>query len=265
MVTQIVYVVSDSLGDTGEHVLRATLSQFEEAHVVIKRFPYIEHTSDLDRMLIQAELDEAMIIFTLVIPEWREYLLIRAAESQLIAYDLMGPLLKTFEQRLGKPSITKPGIQHRMDDHYFKKMDAVEFAVKYDDGRDAKGLQYADVVLLGVSRTSKTPLSMYLATKALKVMNVPLVPEVKLMPELLHLNPQKIIGLRIDPHVLLRIRRERLEGMGLDEHATYANLQRITYELEYAEQIMKKIGCVVIDISNRAVEEVSGKILRLFS
>jgi regulator of PEP synthase PpsR (kinase-PPPase family) len=150
---------------------------------------------------------------------------------------------------------------HQLDDEYFRRVEAIEFAVKYDDGKDPRGLLRADVVLVGVSRTSKTPLSMFLAHKRLKAANVPLVPEVEPPEELFEVNPRKVIGLTISPDELNLIRTERLKALGLRAQANYAALERILVELEYAEKIMKKIGCPVINVSNKAVEETASIIL----
>jgi [pyruvate, water dikinase]-phosphate phosphotransferase / [pyruvate, water dikinase] kinase len=142
-------------------------------------------------------------------------------------------------------------------------VDAIEFAVKYDDGRDPRGLLRADVVLIGVSRTSKTPLSMYLANKRLKVANVPLVPEVDPPQELFQLPPERCIGLTINPEQLNGIRTERLKALGLTSQANYANLDRIAQELAYSKRIIDRLGCPVIDVSNKAVEETANIILEI--
>jgi len=158
----------------------------------------------------------------------------------------------------------KPGLIHQLDENYFKKVEAVEFAVKYDDGRDFTGVLHADIVLVGVSRTSKTPLSMYLAHKTFKVANVPLVPEIQPPEQLFTVNKHKIIGLIINPDKLNMIRCERLKTLGLPDNANYANMERIKYELDYARSIMARIGCKVIDVSNKAVEETASVILEHF-
>jgi regulator of PEP synthase PpsR (kinase-PPPase family) len=133
--------------------------------------------------------------------------------------------------------------------------------VKYDDGRDPRGILRADIVLIGVSRTSKTPLSQFLAHKRLKVANVPIVPEVDPPEELFHVSPEKCIGLTISPEKLNDIRKERLKSLGLNDKAIYANIGRIKEELEFFQGIVDKIGCEVVDVSNRAVEETAGIIL----
>ena len=153
------------------------------------------------------------------------------------------------------------GLIHSLDHEYFKRVEAVEFAVKYDDGKNPMGLLKADVVIIGVSRTSKTPLSMYLAHKRIKVANVPLVPELAPPEELFKVPPHKVVGLLIDPFKLNEIRAERLKTMGLSDSAVYADMKRIGEELEYAKGIMRRIHCPIINVSNRAIEETAGIIL----
>ena len=153
------------------------------------------------------------------------------------------------------------GLIHSLDHDYFKRVEAVEFAVKYDDGKNPLGLLKADIVIIGVSRTSKTPLSMYLAHKRIKVANVPLVPELAPPEELFKVPPYKIIGLLIDPFKLNEIRAERLKTMGLSDTAVYADMNRINEELTYAKGIMRRLHCQIINVSNRAIEETAGIIL----
>jgi regulator of PEP synthase PpsR (kinase-PPPase family) len=151
-----------------------------------------------------------------------------------------------------------------MDEMYYRRVEAVEFAVRYDDGKDPRGIELADIVLIGVSRTSKTPLSMYLAHKRIKVANVPLVPEVQPPEELFKAERGKVIGLTINLEQLNQIRTERLKTLGLEGQANYANPERILEELEYADRIMKRLGCPVIEVTNRAVEETASKILEIY-
>ncbi len=154
--------------------------------------------------------------------------------------DILGPMMDSLQSAYQQPPKMKPGLVRQLDEEYFRRVEAIEFAVKYDDGRDPRGILKADVILIGVSRTSKTPLSMYLAHKRLKVANVPLVPEVEPPEELYETNNRKIIGLKIAPNQLNTIRAERLKSLGLTEQANYANYERIMEELVYAESVMKK-------------------------
>ncbi len=257
----VVYVVSDAAGDTGESVVKAASAQFYPTPIEVRRISFVESEASIDRVLNLVEKENGLIVFTLVIPKLREYL-VKEADRRHIAYmDLLGPLLEKFEKMLGRKSRDEPGIIHQLDEDYFKKVEAVEFAVKYDDGRDFKGILKADIVLVGVSRTSKTPLSMYLAHKTFKVANVPLVPELKPPEELFTISRKKIFGLMINTNHLNVIRKERLKSLGLAASANYANIKRIEQELEYAEKIMEKLNCAVIDVSNKAVEETAGLII----
>ena len=157
--------------------------------------------------------------------------------SDVEVVDVLGPMLKSIEKSTGLLPKNQAGLIHSLDHEYFKRVEAVEFAVKYDDGKNPLGLLKADVVIIGVSRTSKTPLSMYLAHKQIKVANVPLVPELAPPEELFKVPPYKIIGLLIDPFKLNEIRSERLKTMGLSDTATYADMKRIDDELAYAKGI----------------------------
>ncbi|MBO8164093.1 MAG: kinase/pyrophosphorylase [Brevibacillus sp.] len=258
---QIIYVVSDSIGETAEFVVRAVASQFDSHLIYTEKYPYIEDRESIDEIVESAKESNALIVFTLVVPDLKSYMIERAAAADVPVVDVMGPLMGTLQQILQVPPSGKPGLVRRLDEEYFRKVDAIEFAVKYDDGRDPRGLLRADVVLIGVSRTSKTPLSMYLANKRLKVANVPLVPEVEPPEELFQLPPGRIIGLTISSRQLTDIRTERLKSLGLDSQANYATPERIEAELAYARNIMEKLQCPVIDVSNKAVEETANIIL----
>jgi [pyruvate, water dikinase]-phosphate phosphotransferase / [pyruvate, water dikinase] kinase len=190
----------------------------------------------------------------------KEYLDQRASEEGIMAVDLLNPLMDAFKKRFKKEPNHQPKLLRKLDDEYFRRVEAIEFAVKYDDGRDPRGVTHADIVLIGVSRTSKTPLSMYLAHQGYKVANVPLVPEVAPPDELFRVPRNKCVGLVITPDKLNEIRKERLISMGLKSEANYASFERILEELEYAEKIMKRVGCRVINVSNKAVEETAGVI-----
>ncbi|QQE77328.1 pyruvate, water dikinase regulatory protein [Alicyclobacillus sp. SO9] len=259
--TPIVYVVSDSVGETAEFVVRAAASQFDGGHCDLRRVSHVQDKGVIDEVVQSAVDDNAMIAFTIVLPSLREYLMTEAQTAGLQTVDIMGPMLDAFESVVGEPPIRQAGLVHQLDEDYFRRVDAVEFAVKYDDGRDARGLERADIILVGVSRTSKTPLSMYLAHRGIRVANVPLVPEVTPPEELFHLgNPGKIIGLTIRADKLNAIRQERLKSLGLTASANYATLERILMELDYSESIMKKLKCHTIDVSDKAVEETAGLI-----
>lgn len=257
----IVYVVSDSAGDTGELAVRAAAAQFHPLSVIIRRAGFIVTKDGIDAILTAAQGDNSIVLFTLVIPFLREYMVAQAGKMKVKAVDLLGPLIDNLEHALGHESRHEPGLNHLLNADYFRKVEAVEFAVRYDDARDVAGILKADIILVGVSRTSKTPLSMVLAHKTFKVANVPLIPELVPPRELYLASPSKVVGLTINPDTLNAIRKERLKALGLPDSAPYATSERILKELDHARQVMEKIGCIVIDVSNKAVEETASLIL----
>jgi regulator of PEP synthase PpsR (kinase-PPPase family) len=257
----LVVVLSDAIGETGEIVARAALSQFVGHDVDVRRFSHVDRMADLDEVF--AELDgrsRVFMIYTVVLPEVREELRRRLERLGVPGVDLMGPVMEGLERLIGVEARHEAGLIHRLDAEYFRRIAAMEFAVRYDDGKDPRGILAADVVLLGVSRTSKTPVSMYLAHRHVKVANIPLVPEADLPDELFQVSPQKLIGLTIDPEILYRIRSERLKSIGLST-SRYADMDRIVEELEFADRVFRRLGCRVVDVSNRAIEETANVIL----
>jgi [pyruvate, water dikinase]-phosphate phosphotransferase / [pyruvate, water dikinase] kinase len=260
---EVVYVVSDSVGETAEFVVKAVATQFNGGHVEIRRSSYVEDFEDIEDVLLLAKRGNSIIAYTIVVPTLKLYLDSRALEEGILAVDLLGPLMNAFVTRFNKQPHHQPGLMRKLDEEYFRKIEAIEFAVKYDDGRDPRGITKADIVLVGVSRTSKTPLSMYLAHQRFKVANVPLVPEVQPPDELFQIPRKNCIGLIISPNKLNEIRTERLKALGLASQANYASFERILEELDHAEKIMKRVGCPVIDVSNKAVEETAGLILEV--
>ncbi|SFE74382.1 pyruvate, water dikinase regulatory protein [Fictibacillus sp. FJAT-27399] len=260
---KFVYVVSDSVGETAELMVKAVASQFNGEDIEIQNFSYVEDNKDLNNVIAVSKYSNCIIAYTIVIPSLKEYLDRKAREEGIVAVDLMNPLMTAFSQKFNKEPKGEPRLMRKLDDNYFRRVEAIEFAVKYDDGQEVQGITRADIVLIGVSRTSKTPLSMYLANKKYKVANVPLVPEITPPDELFDIPRNKCVGLVITPDKLNEIRKERLKNLGLATQANYANLDRILEELDYAEKIMKRIGCPVINVSNKAVEETADSILAI--
>ena len=242
-------------------VTKAAISQFNGSNAVIKRYPFVEEKDHIDEVISLVKKDQGMIVFTLVKPNIRQYMIEQAFSENVSAIDVMGPLMDMFATKFDTAPLNEPGLVRKLDADYFKRVEAIEFAVQYDDGRDPRGLLRADIILVGVSRTSKTPLSQYLALKRYKVANVPIVPEVDPPEELFEVDPRKCIGLKISPEKLNNIRRERLISLGLDDNASYANIERIKREIEFFEKISTRIGCTVIDVTNKAVEETANIII----
>ena len=260
-----IYIVSDSLGETAKTVAKACIYQFpNHENWNIKRHPYINNKNLLTDVLEKAKGVNALVMYSMVNQELVDYAKSYCEDNNISYIDLLSSVIGQMAEKAGIEPIREPGVIRKMDKSYFDRIEAIEFAVKYDDGKDPRGVQKADVVLVGISRTSKTPLSMYLANKQLKVANVPLVPEVPIPKELMEVETKRIIGLTNSPDTLNRIRMERLRALGLSGAANYAKLERILEELDYSEEIMKTLKCPVINVSNKAIEETAGIIIDRF-
>lgn len=259
-----VYVVSDSLGETGALVIRAAISQFKTENYEIKRYPYVNDVEKLKEILDEASSSESsIVVYTLVDRILVEFIEDYIKRTKLSVIDLMSPIIDVLSDKLGSKPSREPGVIRKLDEAYFKRVAAIEFAVKYDDGKDPRGFAKADIVLVGISRTSKTPLSMYLANKNIKVANIPLVIEVEPPKELFEIPAKKIIGLTNSPEKLNAIREERLKALGLPSGSNYASFERILNELDFSEKIMKRIGCPVINVASKAIEETAEIVLSL--
>jgi regulator of PEP synthase PpsR (kinase-PPPase family) len=240
------------------------MSQFADHDIVIRRYPYVAELGHIKEIVEEASGFNSMIAYTLVVPELEAFLKEEAAKYGILTIDILGPIISSLSTLTKVKPRQEPGLIRKLDEEYFRKVDAIDFAVKYDDGKDPRGLLYADIVILGVSRTSKTPLSMYLAHKRIRVANLPLVPEVAAPEELFNIPAKKIFGLVVNPDSLFSIRGERLKSLGLNSDATYASITRIGEELAYAKELMKNLGCHIIDVTNKAVEETASKILDIY-
>ncbi len=258
-----IFLISDSIGETAEQVAKAAIGQFKGVEYKLIRYPYITDREQINEIMKEAKKHKSVIVFTVVVEELKQILIEECIENNLSYVDIMSSLLNSFHDVLGSDPIHEPGTIRKLDERYFNRVEAIEFAVKYDDGKDSRGIKKADIILVGISRTSKTPLSMYLAHKNIKVANVPLVPEAPIPEELYTVSPKKIIGLTANPIKLNEIRQERLKALGLNNNASYANLNRILEELDYSEEVMKKLGCAIIDVSNKAVEESASIIMEI--
>ncbi|WP_229750194.1 pyruvate, water dikinase regulatory protein [Paenibacillus nasutitermitis] len=255
-----IYICSDAVGETAEAVVNATMRQFASEQVKLKRFSHLKSEEEIAHIVEEAALSQGFIAYTLVQPELREAMKEEALKRGVRAIDVLGPMMQAFIDTFNDSPKRKPGLLHALDDDYFRRIEAIEFAVKYDDGKDMRGLLLAQVVLVGVSRTSKTPLSIYLAHKGIRVANLPLLPEVKVPPELKE-GKKLIVGLTMSPDHLSGIRTERLKAMGLPFSAQYASIERIHTELQYADMIMQSLRCPVIDVTEKAIEETAGTII----
>ncbi|MBF2053286.1 MAG: kinase/pyrophosphorylase [Candidatus Sericytochromatia bacterium] len=261
-----VYSMSDSTGQTAETLSKAAIRQFRDVqdirHIPL---PRISRAEQIDKIVtVLAQTRPCMIAYTLSVPSLQDVLIEKAAALDVPVVNLLDPLVQTIAQQLGTtPPRREDGILHHMDEEYYSRIDAVEFAIRFDDGKDPKGMALADIILVGVSRTSKTPTCMYLAQNyGKKVTNNPIVYNLKPPKELFE-NKDKVVGLIVRPEVLLDIRSARLHSLGLPDNSPYANADQVQRELDYARQLMDKLGCPVVDVSHKAIEETATEIIYL--
>ena len=255
------HVVSDSTGETAVRLVHALEAQFPEQEFEEIRHPKVETVDDLRLAVERARGRPAVVVYTIVQPELRASMRSLCRSARLHYCDLLGQPIEAVAKVSGQPAKMSPGAPPPLDSNYFKRMAAIEFAVKFDDGVPA-GLQEADIVLVGVSRTSKTPLSIYLGYLGYKAANVPIVKGIEPPQALFEVDPMKIIGLTIDASRLAEIRQQRARRMGGDQRA-YTELLEIYNELETAEAVHRKLGCPVIEISALSIEETAARVIRL--
>lgn len=255
-----VFVVSDGTGDTGSAAVRAAMIQFRDRWR-LRVFRDARTISEVRRVIELAEEVGALVVFSLVEGEVVEALIREAEQRHVVVVDLLGPLIMRVAQKLKIEPRHQPGLLHGFSDDYFDRVDAVEFAVRHDDGANLRTLHEADIVLTGVSRTSKTPLSMYLAQRGFKTGNVPLVPGVDPPKELLELDKRRVFALTVDPATLLSVRTARLRTMRAPSATDYTDPDQVMLELDRARKLFRARGWKQVDVSGRAVEENASKII----
>jgi regulator of PEP synthase PpsR (kinase-PPPase family) len=256
-----VFVVSDGTGGTAATAVTAVMLQFQ-VEWDLRTFSDIRYEPEIRRIVAEAERVGAMIVFTLVDEAVARTMVGEAAKCGVPVVDLLGPVLAKVAAVLRARPRSQPGLLHAISDDYFRRIEAVEFAVRHDDGANVAGLVGADLVLAGISRSSKTPLSMYLAQRGYKVGNVPIVPGVPPPRELVELDPNKVFGLTIDPETMLTVRQERARNLGVP-YSDYVDMESVLVETRRARRIFRQHGWRVVDVSGRAVEENAARILQL--
>jgi regulator of PEP synthase PpsR (kinase-PPPase family) len=257
------HVVSDATGETAARLVQALEAQFPEQEFVEIRHPRIESEDHLQLAVSRMKGRPAVVVYTLVQPELRDAMRTLCRRAKLHYCDLLGHPIDAVARVSGVAAKMTPGTRPPLNSAYFKRMEAIEFAVRFDDGV-GRGLREADIVLVGVSRTSKTPLSIYLGYLGHKTANVPVVKGIEPPKDLFDIDQRTIVGLTIDPNRLVEIRRERIRSMGAGARSRrYAELTEIYEELEQATKLHRKVGCPVIDISELSIEETAQRVLRV--
>ncbi len=248
-------------------MVRAALVQYGEQEISITKCKNVRTENQIEPLMDQVEERKGLVVYTVVSKLLRKHIQEMAEKRGILAVDLMGPLLTAFDGYFGKQSvIPQAGLLRTVDDKYFKRIEAIEYTVKHDDGKTFAALDLADIVLVGISRTSKTPLSIFLSHKGFKVANIPLVVNTPLPEELFKIDQRKVVGLIIDPDTLLRIRRKRLEKFGQDPGSEYASKEHVLKEIEYATDLYRQNRrWPVFNVTDRALEETAAEIVRIVS
>jgi regulator of PEP synthase PpsR (kinase-PPPase family) len=259
----VIFVVSDSLSEIGELLVNAGKSCFEKSIKDVRFHPFVDDKLSIDYLLELAKQEHGLIVYTMSSIELKAYMEVKARQFSIPTYDVMGSLVETLRSLTGEEPIKDKNVLTELDTQYYKKLEAIEFTVKYDDGKHTSHLNKADIILLGASRTSKTPLSIYLANNNYKVANIPLMPEVEPPQELFEIASEKIFGLMLDPNQLVNIRTERLKAMGITGVSNYGSYERVILELKKAQELFDKLGCTVIDVTSKAIEEIAATILKI--
>jgi [pyruvate, water dikinase]-phosphate phosphotransferase / [pyruvate, water dikinase] kinase len=259
------HLVSDSTGETLEAVAKACLSQFENAEPIRHFWPMVRSEKQIDRVITDIAARPGLVLFTLVSKALRDHLQSRMLALGMPAISVLDPVLEAFAQFIGERAQGLPGRQHVMDAAYFRRIDAVHFTMAHDDGLATEDLDEADIVLVGVSRTSKTPTSIYLANRGYKTANIPLVPGIDPPAELLTLERAFVVGLTTHPDRLLQVRLSRLKSMSQSDDTDYVDPELVEKELQWARRLFSSKGWPVIDVSRRSIEESAAAIINLYT
>jgi regulator of PEP synthase PpsR (kinase-PPPase family) len=259
-----IFVLSDATGETAEKVVRAALLQFTAVPVNLRMYTRVRLEAEMRSIIHRAKQTGALLVFTVVSTSHRELLRRLCDEENVDSVDLIGTLMTKLSSYLGAQPKGVPGLLHALGDEYFRRVDAVEFTVRNDDGREPRNLPKADLILVGISRTSKTPLSTFLAQKGLKVANVPLVLGIEPPQELFQVDQEKVFGLTIKAESLLQIRQARLKHLGMPSDTSYGQREHIQQEIAYAQSLFRQhASWPVIDVTGKAIEETAADILRI--
>ena len=261
-----IYLVSDSTGETIDRIFTALKSQFSHFDYQIHQYSFTRTKNQIKEILKSAKKQKhTIILYTLVDYSLAEYLTKNSEKSDIPCYGVLGDLISKFSKILNQKSLNIPSRQHKLNDEYYDRVEAIQFTMRHDDGNDVKDIVESDIIILGVSRTSKTPTSIYLANRGYKTSNIPLINE-NSIPESIKKNPKKIciIGLTTDPERLIDLRKNRLKSLRENEKTDYTNLKKISEEVKEARKAFKKYKWPVIDVTRKSVEETAASIIKIY-
>lgn len=259
------YLVSDSTGETVQAIARACIVQFEGVEGIEHHWNLVRTTTRVDQILEKVALAPGIVLFTFVNHELRRHLMDGCRQLRVPCISVLDPFINAFENYLGAAARQQPGRQHTMDADYFSRIDAMQFALTHDDGQGLWNLHSADVVLTGVSRTSKTPTCIYLANRGIKAANVPFVPGIGLPDEILSMTGPTaplVVGLTKDPASLVQIRRNRLKMIAEGDETDYVDLETVKKEVQMCRRICRERSWPLIDVSRRSIEETAAAVIQ---
>ena len=264
------HLVSDSTGETLITVARAVAAQYANVTPVEHVYPLVRSQKQLDRVLDEIEEAPGIVLFTLLEKDLVGRLEAKCQQINIPSLSIIGPVMQLFQAYLGAATTGRVGAQHTLNAEYFKRIDALNYTMIHDDGQHIEGLEDADVVLVGVSRTSKTPTSIYLANRGIRTANVPLVPGIPLPHQLENLKKPLVVSLHATPERLIQVRQNRLLTMGAEPGSTsgnddYIDRESVADEVAYARKLSAKFGWAQLDVTRRSIEETAAAIMKLFT
>ncbi|QYE35722.1 MULTISPECIES: pyruvate, water dikinase regulatory protein [Sphingosinicellaceae] len=257
------HLVSDSTGETLESIVKAGLGRFEGTDTIKHFWPMVRSEGHLDRVVEEIAKRPGLVLYTLINGAVRDRLELRCDQLALPAVSVLDPIISALSQFLGQSAVTRPGRQHVMDAAYFRRVDAIHFTMAHDDGVGAEDWEEADIVIAGVSRSSKTPTSIYLANRGYKTANIPLVVESPPPASLFHLAKPLVVGLTTSPERLISIRRNRLLTLGQTADTAYVDAGLVSAEVAFARRLFADNDIPVIDVTRRSIEETAAAIINL--
>ena len=259
------HLLSDSTGETLEMIAKAALAQFEDADVIRHFWPMVRSRQHLDRIMADIAQNPGLVLFTLVNDETRGRLEEHCRALGLAAVAALDTVTEALESVLGREAKGRPGRQHLMDEAYFARVDAIQFTIAHDDGVAWEDWEEADILLAGVSRSSKTPTSIYLANRGYKVANIPIVVESPPPPALFGLRRPLVVGLTTAPDRLIQVRRNRLLSLNQAPETAYVDGEKVAREVQYARRMFADNGWPVIDVTRRSIEETAAAVINLYN
>jgi [pyruvate, water dikinase]-phosphate phosphotransferase / [pyruvate, water dikinase] kinase len=259
------HLVSDATGETLIAVSRAVAAQYQGVASIEHIYPLVRTPAQLDKIIAEIRAAPGIVLFTLVDQALTERLQEACKECGAPSLSVLQPIISLFHSYLGTTSTARPGAQHMLNADYFKRIDALNYTMMHDDGQHVEGLEEADVILVGVSRTSKTPTSIYLANRGIRTANVPLVPGIPIPHQLETLKKPLVVSLHATPERLIQVRQNRLLSMGDRDNDTYIDRQAVTDEVAFARRLSAKFNWAQLDVTRRSIEETAAAVLKLFS